>query len=170
MRERRKQNPDLAAKYYAKNRDKELDRLKRWGDANPGRTKERIKRWATENPDRRSANEQRRRARKLSLSDDFTPQDWRFALDYFKGCCAVCGRPPGLFHALAMDHWIPLYSPQCKGTIPTNIVPLCDGSGGCNQSKNRRNPEKWLTDTFGKKQSKVILAKIQEFFSQVRQV
>lgn len=104
----------------------------------------------------------RRRARKADLPDTFTPNDWQRALDYFGGCCAVCGRQPGLWHKLSADHWTAI----TKGgaTTPGNIVPLCCGQDGCNNSKSNRDAEDWLTDKFGKRKAKQILKKIHGYF------
>src|SRR5260221_119478 len=70
--------------------------------------------------------------RKRELPNVFTSQDWRNALEYWGHRCAVCERPRGLWHTLSQDHWIPLSSPDCPGTDPTNILPLCCGTDGCN--------------------------------------
>lgn len=114
---------------------------------------------------------QRRRSRRAAFPADFTAEDWLFALDYFHGCCAVCERPLlGLFHTAHMDHWIPLANPNCLGTVPNNILPLCGGLDGCNTSKHAHDPEQWLVKKFGETQAKAILEKVHEFFSKVRQV
>lgn len=144
---------------------RERDRLAKAKD--PER-REKVKAWRINNKDKARQNMRRYFSRKAGHSDDFTNADWQFALDHFKGCCVACGRPAGLFHTLAMDHWIPNSSPDCPGTVPANIVPLCNGPDGCNQSKHARNPEEWLLSKFGKKQGRAILAKVQHFFSQVR--
>lgn len=109
---------------------------------------------------KRKANDERRRALKRQLPAEFTANDWNNALTYFHDCCAVCERPPGLWHTLAMDHWIPLSSPECPGTIPTNIVPLCHGVDGCNNSKHNSDPHNWLIRKFGKSKSKKIEERI----------
>jgi hypothetical protein len=116
---------------------------------------------------RRHANKQynaRRQARKRNLPVAYTKSDWDRALAYFGGICAVCGRPPGLWHTIAADHWIPLSSPDCPGTIPTNIVPLCHGIDGCNNSKHSRLPIDWLIDRFGKREAKRIAKRIDTYF------
>lgn len=152
---------------------------RQWGRNNPDRRRENFKRWRKANPDyhlawkranpdRQRAMSQRRLARKRNLPDTFTAADWQHALNYFNGCCAVCGRPPGLWHTLAADHWTALSDPDCPGTIPTNIVPLChprkDGGDSCNVSKHNKNPEQWLVEKFGKRKAKKILARIQAYF------
>jgi ribosomal protein L37AE/L43A len=90
--------------------------------------------------------------RKRSLPHAFTQQDWERALEYWGYRCAVCGRPRGLWHTLAADHWIPLTHPDCPGTVPTNIIPLCHGEGGCNNSKGKKMPDAWLEERLGKKE------------------
>lgn len=107
---------------------------------------------------------QKYRARKLSLPDTFSDLDWIHALEYFDGCCAVCGRPQGLWHILAADHWIPLVSPDCTGTVPTNIIPLCHGVGGCNNLKGKQDPEQWLLSRYPYRKAKAIIKRIQTYF------
>lgn len=149
-----------------------LDRAKRnkmtkdWRARNPDHSREYTQRTRKESLIRT----QLRNARKASHPNDYTPADWQFALDYFKGCCAVCGRPAGFFHKIAMDHWIPLSRSDCLGTVPHNIVPLCHGIEGCNNSKNYRDPEKWLIAKFGKVKGSAILLRVAEFFTHVRQL
>lgn len=113
----------------------------------------------------RLATKHRRRARTQELPSVFTGADWQTAVDYFGGCCAVCGRPPGLWHTLAADHWIPLASPDCPGTVPWNIVPLCHGVDGCNNSKGSALPSDWLTGRFGKRKGQLILRRITSFLN-----
>jgi hypothetical protein len=117
------------------------------------------------NPEARRIYKQRYQARKRNLPENITMKEWRFALDYFGGRCAVCGRPPGLFHTLAMDHWIPLNSPDCPGTIPTNLLPLCHGVNGCNNSKRDLEPLSWLNEQFGKRKACQIWKRILIYFS-----
>lgn len=105
----------------------------------------------------------RRRARKQTLPDTFTATDWQFTLTHFNGCCAACGRQPGFWHTLAADHWIPLNSPDCPGTVAWNIVPLCHGNGGCNNQKKSRDAAEWLIEKFGKRKGRAILRRIEAF-------
>lgn len=113
---------------------------------------------------KQTAAGQRRRAKKNNLPSGYRRKDWQNALIYFDGCCAVCGRPAGLWHTLAADHWIPISSPDCPGTVPTNIVPLCHGLDGCNNSKSNREPVEWLLSKFGKQKTDTILKNIQAYF------
>lgn len=113
---------------------------------------------------------QRRRARKSKLPATLTHEQWQRALDYFDHSCAVCGRPMnGLFHCAAADHWIALSDPLCPGSVATNVVPLCHGVNGCNNYKHKKPPREWLTEQFGKRKAQVILQRIDEYFSWVRE-
>lgn len=106
-----------------------------------------------------------------SLPYDFTPDMWQRALDYFNGVCPACGRQfVDLFdeRTAHADHWIPLSSPDCPGTVPTNIIPLCGGIDGCNQSKGYKDPIEWLTWKFGKRRAREILKRIEAYFEWVK--
>ncbi len=99
----------------------------------------------------------RRRARARHYPDTWTLADSRFALAYWQGCCAVCGRAEGFWYTIALDHWIPLTDPACPGTVPGNLVPLCHAKKGipsalarpCNNHKGPAAPQTWLQDTYG---------------------
>lgn len=161
--ENREELREYQRRYRAENRDLVRQKKHRYYAANKETIKGYIRRWLDRNPDMVRAQRHRRLARKRSLPDVFTASDWQFALDYFGGCCAVCARPPGLWHTLAADHWIPLASPDCPGTVPRNIVPLCHGEGGCNNAKQSRTAAEWLTATFGKRKGTAILRRIEAF-------
>lgn len=117
----------------------------------------------------------RRRARKLVLVDTWTNQQWSECLEYFNGCCAVCGRQlKDLFstHTAAADHWIPVDSPDCPGTVVWNIVPLCHsrkvGAGGCNNSKHNKLPADWLSLHYKPAQVKAIMKRVNDYFEWVK--
>lgn len=118
----------------------------------------------------RVATKQRRRARVDGLPEDFTPADWKQALDYFDGKCAVCGSGPDFWTVLAADHWLPLS--KGGGTTKMNIVPLCHGKKGkpfgepsCNNSKGSRDPIQWLETRFGQQKARAIMKRIQRYFT-----
>lgn len=117
--------------------------------------------------ERNKTKQSKRRARQLGLPYTFTNQDWFKALEYWDHKCAVCGRSTGLWHVMGQDHWIPLASPDCPGTVATNMIPLCDGAGGCNTSKNAKKAETWLVEHFGKRKAKKILADVEAYFEWV---
>lgn len=164
-KEDRVNNPD-------KYKDRYQTKGKPWRSNNRARVNLRRKEREAKRPELRKVEKQRRRARERQLPDTFTPQDWQRCVEYFDGCCAVCGRPPGLWHTLAADHWVAISAPDCKGTIPENIVPLChskkDDENGCNNSKGSRNAEEWLKWKFGQRKASQILKKIREYFEWVK--
>jgi hypothetical protein len=137
--------------------------------------KEREKAWRKEYLQRPEIKERgrisvrNRRARKRGLPNTFTIEQWEQALNYFDGCCAICGRQLndmfGEFKAAA-DHWIPLsyQGDDNPGTVATNIIPLCQGLNGCNNRKNNTMPNEWLKREFGKRKAKKIMIRIQEYF------
>jgi hypothetical protein len=104
-----------------------------------------------------------RKIREHKLPNTLTQEDWEHALAYFNGRCAVCDRPPGLFHTLSMDHWIPLNHPDCPGTTPQNIVPLCHGIDGCNGSKHAQDPLIWLIKRYGEKKGRAKFKAIETY-------
>lgn len=176
--------------WYVKNSEAARRKSKARYWQNPEREKALAREWVLRNPEKARLSKReyrqqnfekiriyihRREARKRSLADTFTHEQWQHALEYFGGCCAVCGRPvKDLFnsHTLSADHWIPLSSPDCPGTVATNVLPLCHskeiGAGGCNGSKSNKDPEKWLVERFGDKKSAEILKRIQEYFDSIK--
>lgn len=140
------------------------EHFREWHKNNP----EYNRKWNKTNKERRAVYSSRRRARERALPDTYTNNDWQHALDYFDGMCAVCGRPAGLYHTLAMDHWIPITSDDCPGTIPSNMIPLCHGDGGCNNSKHKRDAVEWLTATHGKRRAKAIVARIDAYIQSLQ--
>lgn len=117
------------------------------------------------NPLVHKVSNNRRRARKLELPDTLTKVQWQRTLEHFGHTCAVCGRPEGLWHRLAIDHWIPLSSPDCPGTTVDNVVPLCHGIDGCNNSKGDTDPAIWLERRYGTKKARKILARINDYLA-----
>lgn len=118
------------------------------------------------------ARNQRRRARIKNLPENFTEQDWQRALKYFRGCCAICGRSADEYYSVAADHWIPLNSDSCPGTIPTNIVPMCHSrrgnQGSCNRSKWFKEPYQWLLEKYGEPKAKEIRDRIEAYFAWIK--
>lgn len=153
--------------YRTANRDYFASYMKAWGELNRDHKAATYKTWCRTNPQKSRMRGQRYRANKRGMPQCFTSVDWQFALDHFNGCCAVCGKPTGLWHTIAADHWIPLTASNCPGTVPWNIVPLCHdkkgGMGGCNNSKSNKPPADWLITRFGKKKGMAILHKIESF-------
>lgn len=158
--------------YYLDHRDHVLAYASQWQKANLDKVRIKNARWGKNNRNTTRATTIRKRARRRSLPNKFTAIDWQRALDYLNGCCAVCGRPlRDLFgtHKPAADHWIPLTDPRPDnpGTVPTNIVPLCHGVGGCNNRKSNRDPIEFLETEFGKRRARETLKRVNAYFEWV---
>lgn len=110
----------------------------------------------------------RRRARLRALPDTFTLAEREFMLQYWHHACAVCGNQEGFFWTLADDHFIALASPNCPGTVADNMIPLCHGTGGCNNSKNDSDLVVWLMVKYPAAKAKRILKAIETYFAIVR--
>lgn len=158
--------------YHAKNRARDNARTRKNYHRDIEANREKHRQYQRENLDVFRATFHRRRARKLKLPDTFSTSDWERALNHFDHRCAACGRPVGLWHTLAPDHWIPLSHPDCPGTVPHNIVPLCHAKAGgqlcCNNTKSNRDAIEWLNATFGKRRAKEIRARVEVFFASLR--
>lgn len=112
----------------------------------------------------RKAITHRYRARKAGLPNTLTSQEWQHALDYFKNSCAVCGRKVEDVNKIEADHWIPLSSPLCPGTVASNMIPLCDKKGGCNQSKGNKAALGWLINRYGEDEARAIFDRVEGYF------
>jgi 5-methylcytosine-specific restriction endonuclease McrA len=182
-----KKHPETTAKrkqtWAENNRERVKENRRKFRLSNPESIKASRRKYALNNRDRinelRRIREQkypekyklnayiqdaRRRARWKNLPNTFSASDWLHCLEYFNYCCAVCGcqlrdllgnKKP---HA---DHWIPLSSPECAGTVPTNIVCLCND---CNRNKWAKLPLDWLTEKYGVRKAKQVLERIEAYF------
>ena len=176
---------EYSRNYYAAHRDeinekqrekrqKPEVKLKSQRYAQRSDVKERAKQYRLSEKGRLVANTvtRRRRARKRSLPDTFTSSDWLYALEYFNHSCAVCGRQLRDLlgeHTAAADHWIPLASSDCPGSVVTNLLPLCHGVNGCNNRKQARDPVEFLETEFGARRAREILARIESYFAHLRE-
>jgi hypothetical protein len=174
-RNNRDKNNANKQRWRANNRERYLEKSRGYTrkmiQKNPEKARRLTRDWHRAHPEKLRIYTHQRRARKRSFPDTLTVEQWQRAISYFHGCCAACGRQANdLFatHFLAMDHWIPLNSPDCPGTVVTNIIPLCNGQGGCNNSKHDKEPLEWLIWKFGKRKAKVILQRIQGYFDSLK--
>lgn len=121
-------------------------------------------------PDKDRVYKNNRRTRKSNLPSDLSIRDWRRALLYFSNRCVVCGRTKEKGLTLAADHWIPISDPRPHnpGTVPGNILPLCHGRNGCNNTKKNFDPVKWLIQKFGAQEAQKILDRIQRYFDWIK--
>lgn len=176
--EHRSESLTYASKYRERNKQiqKEKWLAKYYGNVEESRKKSRmqnamrkdhLREYRIKNKERYRIHKQNRRAKEKLLKNDFSVADWRHAVEYFDGCCAVCGRQLRDLlgtHTAAADHWIPLSAPNCPGTTKSNMLPLCHGELGCNNSKHDRDPIDWLVEKYGKRRAREILKRIQAYF------
>ncbi len=171
-RKRRQADPERANEVARRFREIHPDRvnesLRRYRQNHPDRIKETQAKYLRNHRNQANIKESRKRARKRSLSNTLTAREWQDCLTYFGNCCAVCGRSPDSESKLAIDHWIPLASPDCPGTVVANIIPLCHGEGGCNNSKCDSDPIQWLRSRLGEQEASEVLKRINAYFDQLK--
>jgi hypothetical protein len=170
-RKTKEKNNDYSRRYHALNKERINRRSRAYHLAHQGEIGNRKQRWY------RSGGKiivktigMKRRARHHNLPDSFTSVQWSRCLDHFQHRCAACGRPAGLWHTLAGDHWVAIADlrPDNPGTVAWNIVPLCHGIGGCNNSKGDKDPVEWLNGRYGKRKAAEILKRITDYFECVK--
>jgi 5-methylcytosine-specific restriction endonuclease McrA len=109
---------------------------------------------------------ERNRTRRLSVPCDFNATDWRNCFAYWHGCCAYCGKQAeGLWATVHQEHFIPITSADCPGTVRWNMLPACEH---CNLSKNNKEPRGWVINKFGKRKGARILKQIDKYFESVK--
>ncbi len=169
---REQTNPDriraIQRRYYAKHREEIRDYGRRWYRKNTHKVSEYHQRSRERHPETPMIMAERRRARKASLPADFKRADWRRCLNYWHHCCAYCGNQRGFLPGMELtaDHFIPLSSSICPGTVPENIVPAC---GSCNSSKSNQEPQKWLQRRFGRTRTRRIITSVTVYFDTLKQ-
>lgn len=100
---------------------------------------------------------ERRRLRQRLTPRQWLKDDRAFCLNYWDHACAACGTSG----PLQFDHWIPLaHYPECPGTVPNNMIPLCPT---CNGHKHARNPQEWLIWQFGETRGADIQKRIEAY-------
>ncbi len=166
----REQKHVHAAIYYAENRDVIRAKVRAYNHAHPEKRRVRDaaygRMYRAKYPERRRNAVIRRRTRKRDLPDNFTPLDWQTCLNYWNGQCAYCGKQAeGLWQTVHQEHFIPLISSKCPGTLPSNILPAC---ARCNHSKQDKDPHQWVIETFGKRKGGQILKAIDAYFTLVQ--
>lgn len=163
----RKKNPgksaEVAKRRYAADPEKHREQSRRRYAKNPQARIRSSRKHAMANPQRMPVYRGRIEARERSLPATLTTRQWEAILLHWNGRCAYCGNQPGLLPnmKITMDHFIPLSSLQCPGTVPTNVLPACLS---CNDSKHNREPHKWLASKFGSRKAQTILDRLDTFF------
>ena len=150
--------------YRARKREHLRVYHRNWTKLHIDSVRARSRQFIKEHPRKRQQVVQAYRTRKRNKPNHFTDNDWLNCLEYWHHQCAICGRPQGFWHKLAMDHWIPISDCNSPGTVINNILPLCHGQDGCNNSKGNRNPIEWLILRIGEKRANELLGKINEYF------
>lgn len=169
----REKRLDIQARYRNRNREELRKKGRAYSKANRQKHKERSRQWRQNNPDKARLTKHRRRTRERSLPYTFTLDQQERMFNYFDHSCAVCGIPQDMFTPLELDHWIPLNSDDCPGTVATNMIPLCGNRHGfanltgCNPSKSDKHPLDWLIDTHGNRKGRAIYDRIQAYFAWV---
>lgn len=166
--EYQKKNQERLQQYQSEYRKKNLDKIRERGHLYRQINQEKIQKYDREyrqaNPEKMRVNIERRRARKRQLPDTFTYEQWIICLEYHHYCCAVCGKQLrdllGEIEPHA-DHWIPLSSSECTGTVPTNMICLCSD---CNLSKGSKMPDFWLKQRYGTRKANEILKRVDAYF------
>ncbi len=156
---------EYGREYYQKNKEHHAEYGREWRQKNKDKFVELNREYRHNNKEKGRINTSNYRARKRNQPDTFTEAQWIACLDYFNYCCAVCGNQlRDLFgetvpHA---DHWLPISSDDCPGTIATNMVCLCNH---CNLSKNAIMPNEWLSRHYSKKEAQQIIERIDNYFA-----
>lgn len=144
--------------WYANNRERALAQSKEY-NARP----EVVERRKARNRGKYNPNHAlvvvRYRARQRSLPDIFTAADWRRCLEWWGHKCAYCGATDNL----SADHFIPLASPDCPGTVVQNMLPACKP---CNSSKGHSDPIAWLAKRLPNYALHEVLAQIAVYFDE----
>lgn len=158
---------------YEKHKPKRKVTQKRYYDGHKQIIIARGRDWKKRNPEQVKADTLKRIIRKRNLPMNYRAADWLTALEYFGHKCAVCGYECSNPHddrVLAQDHWIPMEykGADNPGTVPTNIIPLCHGKGGCNNLKHDFLPDIYLRKYFDDDTANEILKRITDYFEWVK--
>lgn len=157
-------------RHYYDNRDRILEDRRRDYQERRDLMLERRRNYAQKNPHITRAARLRRKARKRVLPNAYTGRHWLLCLDYWHGCCAVCGgQLKDLFGDVSphADHWVALTDPRTNnpGTVPENMICLCSK---CNSNKKNKDPEQWLIQRYSKKKAAEILKRIEAYFEWIK--
>lgn len=136
----REHHNQVNARWYANNKARVIQNVRRWQAAHPERVKTYQKatkqngldkKWRKENPDKVRAWNRRRKAIKRGADGSHTLTEWLEILERFNRRCAHCGSPENI----TQDHVIPISK---GGTdYASNLQPLC---GSCNSRKHDKLP------------------------------
>lgn len=122
-------------KWYIENKEAILEKSRDWHEKNKERKAELMRKWRQGNPEKIKLKDQKRRARKKALPDDFTYEQLTEVLKQFDYGCALTG-----YSDIHWDHVIPL-SIGHRGTTHGNMIPL---RSDLNMSKKDNNIFEWF--------------------------
>lgn len=143
-------------RYHAEHRSVRRQRHAEWRSLHLEERRIAIRAWQQSHPEQVRILTSRHRATKRGLPNSFTAVDWQACLGHFARSCAACGSSA----ALQADHWIPLSSPRCPGTVVSNMIPLCRK---CNISKRDRDGQEWLKQKLGVVAASAMLQRIEAY-------
>jgi hypothetical protein len=127
----------MCRKRYAQdNHEIESSRYRRWYEENRNHKASYKQDWQRNNLDKRAVSRLRRRARENELPNDFTHEQMKNTIEYFRGCALT-----GDSKDIQWDHVIPITSGY-GGTTFGNMVPL---RKDLNISKSNRNIFEWYS-------------------------
>jgi 5-methylcytosine-specific restriction endonuclease McrA len=121
-----------------------------------------VKRYNAKHPEKLATQRAIRRARMNKLPHTLTPEQWQRCLGYWESRCAYCSEKPFKIH---IEHYIPVASSNCPGTVVTNIIPACER---CNTAKRDVLPIAWLSANFPPNEVTAIMERIEAYFEWVR--
>ncbi len=101
----------------------------------------------------------RHRHLKKAVTDTLTLEEWQFAVAFFGGCCAYCGK----YRFLGEDHLVPLSKGGPRTAL--NIIPAC---WECNNSKQATRADIWIRRKFEPVDSCRIINKVVAYLTLVQ--
>ncbi len=124
--------------------------------------------WITKHRDRVNASIRKRRSLKENLPYNLPAGKEFEIISRFDGRCAICGRSESADRVIVLDHWIAVKSGVTNnpGTVEANLIPICHGKTGCNNSKKNHLPLEWLKSKFGA-EGQIIYDKIERYLAEV---
>lgn len=163
-REYQQAHVDRKREYDRQYRQINAIKIRKYLEINADELRDKKRKYQQANLDKKRVYDARRAARKRSLPDTFTHEQWIACLEYHNYCCPACGKQlRDLFGQVEphADHWIPLASDKCPGTIATNMICLCSS---CNHSKKDKMPDVWLKNKYGTRKANEILKRVNDYF------
>ena len=122
--------------YRENNREKVRERNRVYRENNPEKARESRRTWQKNNPEKAREYNRKRRAMKLEVNENYTPEDERYTRLIFSEMCFKCKSKENL----TIDHNYPLS--EGNALERDNAVLLCQS---CNSSKGTKRPEEFYS-------------------------